>query len=95
VSLWRESIDNKNNSLMKNDCFEEILLANHKTLPTRWILVTKIQPSGCLRKARFEVQGPNQVPGKDFIKTLLPILCKALLRFVIMLKSSRHMTSRQ
>jgi Reverse transcriptase (RNA-dependent DNA polymerase) len=95
VSLWREAIDNEYSFLIKNDCFEVVPRASHKTLPTRWILTTKIQPNGCLRKARFIVQGHHQIPGKDFMETFAPTLCKESLRFVIALKKLRHMASRQ
>jgi Reverse transcriptase (RNA-dependent DNA polymerase) len=41
------------------------------------------------------VQGHHQIPGKDFMETFAPTLCKESLRFVITLKNLRHMASGQ
>jgi hypothetical protein len=53
----------------------------------------KESPIESIKKARLVVQGNYQVPGRDFMETYAPTICKESLRSLIGFISLRRMTS--
>jgi Reverse transcriptase (RNA-dependent DNA polymerase) len=89
---WKVAMDKEVTMLNIRNTFdivkrEDIMVV----ISTRWVFVVKLSPAGDRYKARFEVRGCNQVPGRDFSDTFSPTLNKDSFRILMVMGCSRDM----
>jgi Reverse transcriptase (RNA-dependent DNA polymerase) len=83
IGEWKDALQKEYDSLMEFGVFSIVKLIDQNVVGTRWILTTKESPIETIKKARFVVQGNYQVPGRNFMETYAPTICKELLKSLI------------
>ena len=73
---WKEAINEKLDSIIKNDVWELVELSkNRKAIGSKWILKRKFECDGSIEKykTRLVAKGFTQKPGIDYEKTYSPV----------------------
>jgi hypothetical protein len=88
--VWKDSMEEENQSIMKNDVWDIVLRPKGKSVVTsKWIHKIKHTADGSIEKykAQFVARGFSQKEGVDYEETFAPVAKYTSIRTIISLAS--------